>query len=825
MAIRFFKFTQTVLLAVLAFYSLATHAGTISVAPTTASGGTTGVGVIADDTLYYTVSNIGSTDLLITGVTSSLADFVVSQPTSATLPVVVPAGTNYLLTVLFKPTAAGNRSANITISSNDTAKPTTVVTATGYGGTEASIRLTPITPFNLELGQGTGLRANVTFDNGATGVALLNWTSSKTTVATAAASETDISFGPVATGNVVSVGLGTATITVSGVRAPTVKASVAITVVPASNHEFMSTVISDRVVRVKNGVWSLCYDFPEADVDNRPAYDTNQIGVTTPRLNTIGGVYVTADNSLTVDASEQIFFIKACDPSPTPDPSLRTIPFNQPTSLASFRDLVVESTGRAVASNTFGSDIWQVPPETNSAFPIPRTNLPPDDVGALAIDSFDNIYMANLIKTTAMQTAAVYVRPFGTTSWFPVAAVFGTVYPSSAGIPGMAAIFEGNKGYAMKIVDFDKTIVERYIDLNGDGNMYQIVGTSIVADPGEIVEVAAIDAGVDITVDGNRNLIASIAEPIGHTIVKMTDNNNDGDFKDPGEYTVIYQSTLFTRIKDIAFAAPCGDKPPTAAISTLPLNGTVDIGATVYLLGSGSTDPCSDPLTYVWTDEDKVPPVTLCTGAGCAYTCASGNLPALHKIGLTVKDPAGNTNKAITTVKCGPPVLNGFWPADGVTNSAIYLFGKNYRVVGLANPTVCFNNGTLCQPIVQVLAPDLLFVSQPAGVTTGKITVTTAMGKATSPIDYPSVTPGLKINGLWPSEVFVGGIVFVFGKGFSLVPGANVVKVNGVTAPLVQTADSTMLFFLAPAGATTGPVTVTTGGVTATSPINLIILP
>ena len=337
----------------------------------------------------------------------------------------------------------------------------------------------------------------------------------------------------------------------------------------------MGAAISDRVVRVKNGAWSLCYQFPEKDpVDNRPIYDTTQLGVTTPSLNTIGDVYLTAEDSLSLDSSEQAFFIKDC--------GTRTVIFDQPLSLASFRDVMVKSDGRGVASNTSGSDLWELTP--TGSYPIARTGLPPDDIGALAVDSADNIYMSNLIKTTTMQTAAVYVRPFGLTSWFPVAAVFGTVYNSSAGIPGMAAIYEGNKGYAMKIVSYDKTIVERYVDVNGDGNMYLIGGTNgttILPDPGEIVEVAVIDAGVDITVDAYRNLIAQVAEPLGRAVIKMTDKNGDGDFKDNNEYRVIYQSTLFTQLKDIAFAAPCRDRPPTAVIFTYPF-GQI-LGQTFHL--------------------------------------------------------------------------------------------------------------------------------------------------------------------------------------------------------------------------------------------------
>ena len=191
-------------------------------------------------------------------------------------------------------------------------------------------------------------------------------------------------------------------------------------------------------------------------------------------------------------------------------------------------------------------------------------------------------------------------------------------------------------------------------------------------------------------------------------------------------------------------------------------------------------------------------------------------------------DPNTANNTATVTVTVNPstkPLINGFWPANGVTNTAVILFGNNFLVTPGVNPIVKFNNGTLPAPIVQVLTPDMLFVMQPAGTTVGKITLETAHGVASSPTDYNVIQPGLKINGLWPGEVKVGGFDFIFGAGFSLIPGANKVDINGVPAPIVQALDTTLLGYIVPDGAASGPVHVTTGGVSAASPVNLVVLP
>src|SRR5207253_704497 len=61
-----------------------------------------------------------------------------------------------------------------------------------------------------------------------------------------------------------------------------------------------------------------------------------------------------------------------------------------------------------------------------------------------------------------------------------------------------------------------------------------------------------------------------------------------------------------------------------------------------------------------------------------------------------------------------------------------------------------------------------------------------------------------------------GAVIAITGTGFSAVPANNAVAFNGVAA-LVASASPTALTVAVPAGATTGKVTVTVGGNTATS--------
>ncbi|TKB64866.1 MAG: hypothetical protein E8D47_10795, partial [Nitrospira sp.] len=62
----------------------------------------------------------------------------------------------------------------------------------------------------------------------------------------------------------------------------------------------------------------------------------------------------------------------------------------------------------------------------------------------------------------------------------------------------------------------------------------------------------------------------------------------------------------------------------------------------------------------------------------------------------------------------------------------------------------------------------------------------------------------------------VGTTVTIYGTGFSATPASNVVKFNGTTTT-VLTASTTVLTANVPVGATTGTISVTVAGTTATS--------
>src|SRR5882672_3956434 len=73
------------------------------------------------------------------------------------------------------------------------------------------------------------------------------------------------------------------------------------------------------------------------------------------------------------------------------------------------------------------------------------------------------------------------------------------------------------------------------------------------------------------------------------------------------------------------------------------------------------------------------------------------------------------------------------------------------------------------------------------------------------------------VFGLTPSQGGIGALVEIQGQGFSSTLSANIVRFNGTLA-LVVSAASNRLSVVVPTGASTGPVSVTVGGNSATSP-------
>src|SRR6267378_2239522 len=98
-----------------------------------------------------------------------------------------------------------------------------------------------------------------------------------------------------------------------------------------------------------------------------------------------------------------------------------------------------------------------------------------------------------------------------------------------------------------------------------------------------------------------------------------------------------------------------------------------------------------------------------------------------------------------------------------------------------------------------------------------------AVGNLLSITRSTSSPSALAIFGFSPSQGSVGQTVAIQGQNFSTTASANTVKFNGTTAT-VTSATTNQLTTTVPAGATTGPISVTVGTSTATSSSNFTVL-
>ncbi len=171
-----------------------------------------------------------------------------------------------------------------------------------------------------------------------------------------------------------------------------------------------------------------------------------------------------------------------------------------------------------------------------------------------------------------------------------------------------------------------------------------------------------------------------------------------------------------------------------------------------------------------------------------------------------------------------PPTISNFTPPAGPVGTVVNIFGTNFANV----LTVRFNG---VAATFSVSNTTQITATVPAGATTGPITVTTTGGTATATPNFivtTGPTPPI-ISNFTPPAGPVGTVVNIFGANFANVTNftnaGNVTNVqfNGVNATFTVVSP-TQITATVPAGATTGPISVTGPGGTATSSTPFVVL-
>jgi hypothetical protein len=154
------------------------------------------------------------------------------------------------------------------------------------------------------------------------------------------------------------------------------------------------------------------------------------------------------------------------------------------------------------------------------------------------------------------------------------------------------------------------------------------------------------------------------------------------------------------------------------------------------------------------------------------------------------------------------PTVSGFSPASGAVGSSVTVTGT-----GFTGATSVKFNGTSASFTVN--GDTQVTATVPTGAKTGPISVTNAGGTGTSTASFTvsTVAAAPTISSFSPASGAAGTSVTVTGANFT---GASFVKFNGAAASFSVVSDSQVTATV-PAGATSGPISVTNSAGTGTS--------
>jgi uncharacterized repeat protein (TIGR01451 family) len=173
---------------------------------------------------------------------------------------------------------------------------------------------------------------------------------------------------------------------------------------------------------------------------------------------------------------------------------------------------------------------------------------------------------------------------------------------------------------------------------------------------------------------------------------------------------------------------------------------------------------------------------------------------------------AGSTGVSSAANFLVAPVISAFYPQSGTNPTAVSIFGANFISGGT---TVIFPGVTNRVSAIYVSLTEVV-ATVPAGAGDGPITVMTSAGTNVSTTNFlASALPS--ISSFSPTAAANGASVNIFGGNFF---SGTKVKFGSVSSGSVSVVSTTEISATVPAGAVTGPITVTTSHGSATTTSN-----
>ena len=269
------------------------------------------------------------------------------------------------------------------------------------------------------------------------------------------------------------------------------------------------------------------------------------------------------------------------------------------------------------------------------------------------------------------------------------------------------------------------------------------------------------------------------------------------------------------------------------------INSATSITATVPTTSSGKITVttaggiCASPTVFTFVQNPTISSFSpYAAGKGGAVTITGTNLTGATAVKFngvpgrfTVNSPTSisavvpttSTGKITVTTAggiCASPSVFTFIPNPTITSFSPMTVGKNTTVTitgtDLTGATSVNFNGVAAQSFSVVDASTITAVVPQT--TSGKIVVTTPGGVCASPAAFTFVSSPT-VTSFSPTSGGPGDSVNITGTNLT---GATAVKFNGTDATF-SVVSATSITTVVPSGATTGPISVTTPGGTATS--------
>ncbi|RAK64048.1 M4 family metallopeptidase [Hymenobacter edaphi] len=268
-------------------------------------------------------------------------------------------------------------------------------------------------------------------------------------------------------------------------------------------------------------------------------------------------------------------------------------------------------------------------------------------------------------------------------------------------------------------------------------------------------------------------------------------------------------AATYSSLTSLAVTVPAGATTGPVALTTVTGTATTAGSFTILSPGPAPTLSSYSPaagavqgagVTLSGTNLTGVTSVKV-SGVAAAFTVVNATtitltVPTAGSGPLSVSSPAGSASIPFTVL----PALTAFSPLSGAVGTTVTLVGTN-----LANTLNVKFNGAYASSVAVVNATTVQ-AQVPLGAGSGPLTLRTADGTATAPVDFV-VASALAINSFSPVSGPVGTSITLLGQGFT---GTSAVRIAGTAATTFTVASDAELWVTVPAGARSGAISLTT---------------